>query len=206
MAKVTFRLSGKSISDIIQMVRLIIVKIIANVAVYATPNPPTATLTTQVDDLEAKHEAALKGGTDKKALQQIAKTTLLNSMSTLQGYIQTTSGGDAVKILLVADVKHSGSPVGLLPAPVNVRGAYGEHEGEVIFRWNGVPKRSGYKMQVNHSPMDDTKWVDLADPLTGKTFVEIDGLVSGNKYGFRVATFNSAGISGWSNAAYHKAN
>ncbi|MEP7170585.1 MAG: fibronectin type III domain-containing protein [Bacteroidota bacterium] len=205
MSKITFRLSGKSISDIIQIVRLAVVKLIANVVTYATPNPTTATLTTQVDDLETKHEEALRGGRDKKELMYLSLETMLNSMASLEGYIQSASGGDAAKILLVADVKRTGSPVGLPPPPSNVRSVYGNREGEIIFRWNGVRARSGYKMQINRTPLDDTRWEDLAEPLTGKIRHVVDGLISGSNYGFRVATFNSAGISGWSDPTYHKA-
>jgi hypothetical protein len=205
MSKVTFRLSGKPISNVIQIVRVAIIKLIANVGTYATPNPTTAILTTQVDDLETKHEEALRGGTDKKELMYLSLQTMLNSMSSLEGYIQSASGGDAAKILLVADVKRTGSPVGLLPPPSNVRSVYGKKEGEIIFRWNGVRSRSGYKMQINRTPLDDTKWEDLGEPLTGKTRQVVGGLVSGNNYGFRIATFNAAGISGWSDPSYHKA-
>ncbi|MEO5571621.1 MAG: fibronectin type III domain-containing protein [Bacteroidia bacterium] len=159
-----------------------------------------------MDDLETKHEEALTGGSDKKEFMYLARQTMLNSMSSLEGYVQSVSGGDPAKILLIADVKRTGSPVGLLPPPSNVRSVYGKQEGEIIFRWKGVPGRSRYKMQINRTPMDDNRWEDLTDSLTGKTNKTVDGLTTGSNYGFRVATFNTAGISGWSDPSFHRAS
>jgi hypothetical protein len=205
MAQATFNLYGLAIPALIQKVRDTVVKLIANVAVYATPNPPAATITTQVDALETSYQEAINGGKDKKEQMYLDKQTLMQSMSTLLAYVQSTSGGDAARIILVADLKDPRSPVGILPPPVNVRGVYGNHEGEVIVRWEGVPKRSIYKLQINTSPNDPAQWRDLDNGLTtGKRFVA-GGLTSGSMYGFRIATVSTDGIGGWSDAAYQRA-
>lgn len=205
MATATFRLARKSIPVIIEKVREFIAKLIVNVAAYPTPNPPALTLTAQVDNLENSYQAAIRGGTDKKAMMNLDKQKLLVSMSLEQGYIQTTSGGDPDRILLVCDVKKPGEPAGILPPPQNMRSAYGKHEGEIIVRWKGVPKRTSYKLQINRTPNDDTRWEDVVDGLTGKRRFVVSGLVSGANYGFRVATVSSEGIGGWSDPTYHKA-
>jgi hypothetical protein len=203
MAQATFKLPRK-ISDLIERTREIIAKLIANVAVYATPNPTAMALSALVDTLALSYQAALKGGTDKKFQMNLDKKAVKANMMGLLGYIQTTSEGDPDKINLVADVKKNPSPKGLLPAPGNVRAKYGEHEGEIDFLWKGVPGRSTYSMQINDTPGDDSKWTDSG--FTGKTKFTASGLISGHKYGFRVATVSSAGISGWSDPSLHKAN
>lgn len=203
MALATFKLRGKSVPVVIEKVRDIISKLTANILVYATPVPTTIVLTAAVDKLEDAYQAAINGGKDKKAQMRIYLEELLVLMSTLQGYVQSTSAGDSLKILLVADVKKERSPIGILPPPANVRGTYGNHEGEIIFRWAGVPSRTQYLMQLNPTPADDSKWEELG--LTGKVRAVTDKLTSGQTYGFRVAAISSAGIGGWSDVAMQKA-
>jgi hypothetical protein len=203
MSQVTFKLSGKSISSIIEIVREILGKVVANVAVYATPNPPVLTITGHVDTLETSYQAALKGGRDKKAIMRLDRQRVMQDMSVLQAYIQTTSEGDADKILLVADVKKNPSPVGILSAPANLRAAFGYHDGEVITRWGGIPKRLIYKLGINDTPGDETKWTELAS--TTKNRYEVKGLISGHIYAFRVATVSVEGMGAWSSPIQHKA-
>ncbi|MEP7169029.1 MAG: fibronectin type III domain-containing protein [Bacteroidota bacterium] len=203
MAQATFKLP-RNISDLLERVKEIIGKLIANAVVYVTPNPTTIVLNSLVANLEKSHQAALKGGTDKKFQMNLDKKALKDNMTGLLGYIQTTSGGDPDKINLVADVKKKPSPKGLLPAPGNVRSDYGKHDGEIIFRWDGVAGRSMYTMQFSDTPGDDSKWTDVG--FTGKLSYTAKGLISGKQYSFRVATISTAGISGWSDPSIHKAN
>jgi len=205
MATATFKLFGLPIPALIEKVRDVIAKLTANIAVYATPNPTVIVLKAQADALELSYQKAINGGKDKKAQMRLDKEKLLQSMSILLAYVQTTSGGDAAKILLVADLKDPRSPVGLLPPPSNVRSTYGVHEGEITVRWDGVPKRSIYKVQRNDTPNDDTQWRDLPNGLTGKIHFSTNSMVSGGMYGFRVATVSSDGIGGWSDPTYHRA-
>lgn len=202
MAIAAFKLSRKAELLVVQ-VRDIIAKLITNILVYATPNPTTATLTTLVNKLDTSRQAALRGGTDRTTQMNLDKEKVMENMTALLGYVQTTSGGDAEKINLVAYVRKNASPVGLLPAPSNVRSVFGEHDGEIIFRWLGVKGRKLYTMQLNDTPGDDTKWENL--DFTGKQTYTAKGLISGKEYAFRIATISTAGISGWSDETTHKA-
>ena len=205
MATATFKLFGLPIPAVIEKVRDVIAKLIANAITYATPNPSPIALKAQTDALELSYQKALNGGKDKKAQMRLDRKALLQSMSILQAYIQTTSGGDAAKILLVADLKSPRSPVGILPPPGNVRSTAGALEGSITVRWDGVPGRAIYKLQRNDTPNDDAQWKDLANGLTGKTTFTTNSMESGRMYGFRVATVSSEGIGGWSDASYHRA-
>src|SRR5258707_14143497 len=103
MATAIFKLFGLPIPVLIEKVRDVIANLIAIVAVYATPNPTVIILKAQTDALELSYQKAINGGKDKKAQMRLDQQTLMHSMSILQAYIQTTSGGDAAKIILVAD-------------------------------------------------------------------------------------------------------
>jgi hypothetical protein len=118
MATATFKLNGLTIPALIQKVRDTVVKLVANVATYATPNPPAATITTQVDALEDSYQAAINGGKDKKELMYLDKQTLLQSMSTLLAYIQSVSGGDAAKNYSRSRPQRPAQPCGHFAATV----------------------------------------------------------------------------------------
>jgi hypothetical protein len=205
MATATFKLFGLSVPALIQKCRDIHDKIVANVAVYATPNPTMLAIKALIDALEVSYQDAINGGRDKKERMYLDKQTLLQNMSILLAYVQTTSKGDAAKIILVADLRDPRSPVGILPPPSNVRGAYGNLDGEIILRWDGVPKRAIYKVQRNDTPNDNTQWHDLPNGLTTNRRLVSTGMTSGNLYGFRIATVSTDGIGGWSDAAYQRA-
>lgn len=199
------KISGKPIPVIIEKVRTIITKLTGN-ADFTTPNPTLVDLANAVDKVEISYQDGLKGGTDKKALVRFYLQYLRNLLWMLLGYIQTTSGGDEAKILSTGvDVRSKSASKGLLPAPSGVRSDYGLHAGEILIRFNGVKGRTIYKIQINDTPNDESKWRDLENGLTGKTKFIADGLVTDKMYGFRVATISAEGISEWSDATYHKA-
>lgn len=203
MATATFKLFRLKVSDLVANVREVITKLIANVAVYATPNPPTATLTTQTDALDESYQAALGRDKYKKAQMRIDRIKLLQSMSILQAYVQMTSGGDATKINLVADIKKSGSPAGIKPGPGNVRTFFGYQIGEIRLLFGGVAGRIFYRVQINPTPANDATWVDYIQ--TTKTRVIITGLISGNAYGIRIATVTADGMGEYSDVVIQKA-
>ena len=205
MANATFNIYRKPIPVIIEKTRNAVAKLILNVLVYATPNPPTAGITIQINALETSYNDALQGGKDKKKLMQINKQKLLVMMAILLAYIQTTSAGDPVKILLVAELKGDRKPAGLLPPPGNVRADFGAHIGEIILLWAGVPKRKVYYIQYNATPADDKGWIDLAGGITSKIKFSVTGLISGQIYAFRIATISADGLGGFSAAINHMA-
>ncbi len=115
-------------------------------------------------------------------------------MSALLGYVQTTSGGDPDKINLVANVKREACSLGLLEAPGNLRSNFGQHTGEIIFRWNDVKKHKMYTLQLSDTLGDDTKWTNAG--FTGKLSYLSKELESSREYAFRVGTISTTGING----------
>ena len=118
-------------------------------------------------------------------------------MSLLRDYVQNTSGGDDLQIISSGfALRKKRSPVGILPAPGNVRVAFGQHPGELIVRWGGVPLRSGYKVQMTDDIMSPSSWTTAKDGETGKVRLVVGDLVPGKVYWFRVLTKSTAGYSG----------
>jgi hypothetical protein len=205
MSLVAIKLRDKTVPFIIEKVRNIVLMLTGNLF-FATPNPPLPAITTEVDKLETDFQNALDGGKTKTKAVRLQKNKVLDLVTSLSAYVQTTSLGDEVKILSSGfDVRKTRTPVGILPPPQNVRVVFGEHPGELIVRWNGVARRSGYKVQMTTDVNSAESWEDLPGGETGQVRLVVSGLTSGTIYWFRVFTKSAAGYSGPSDVAYHMA-
>lgn len=203
MARAVLNLSRKTVLFIIEKVRTIVTAMTGN-AVYPSPSPTLPTITTQVDDLETKFQAAIDGGKNKKLAVRTAKKTLLSSLSVLIGYIQGASGGDSDRIISAGvDVKKPRTSSGILNPPLNVRTKFGFASGEILLLFGGVAKRHFYLVQINPTPENSNTWVDYIN--TTKVRVLITGLVTGQNYAIRIATVSADGTGAWSDAVIQKA-
>lgn len=203
MAIAVLKLTGKRVLDVVDKIRIVISMMTGNAA-YTTPVPTLLSLTTQTDELETRYQAAINGGKDKKLLVQLALRALKSSVVTLTGYVQSASEGDEEKILSAGfDVKRPRTPVGILSPPTGVRSAFGNHAGEIIVRFGGVKGKLVYKVQINDTPGDETKWVDYL--YTGKNRFVAQGLITDKWYSFRIATLSAQGLGGWSDSTSQKA-
>lgn len=203
MATTTFRLFRLTVPELVAKVREVIAKLTANVATYATPNPTVPTLKAKTDALDLSYQAALGGDRFKKEQMRLDRAALMGSMSTLQTYVQLTSGGDPAKIILVADVKRSRTPVGIKPPPANVRTKFGYVSGEMRLLFGGVSGRIFYRVQINSTPGNSAGWTDFSQ-IT-KTRLLLGGLVSGQEYALRIATVTADGMGEWSDPVLQKA-
>lgn len=203
MAIAVLKLTGRPVPFVIEKMRYVILKLTGNLA-FPTPVPALAALTGLTDSLETKYQEALTGARDKKALMRIALKELQTAASTLTGYVQSASAGDEGLILSAGfDVKSPRTPVGILPPPVNVRSVFGAQEGDIIVRYGGVRGRLVYKVQMNATPGDESKWVDFT--YTGRNRFIANGLESGKLYAFRVASLSAEGLGSYSDPTIHKA-
>jgi hypothetical protein len=203
MATVALNLSGKPVSFILEKARLILIKMTGNV-LFPTPIPTLIVLGGLIDALALAYENAIGGGRVQKSLMRIALNDLMQGLKTMAGYVQSVSAGDETMILSTGfDVKRPRNPAGILPPPINVRAVFGNIPGDIILRYGGVKRRLIYKVQINDTPGDDTKWKDYT--YTGKIRIVVPGLVSDKVYAFHVATISAAGLGDYSDIASHKA-
>ena len=89
------------------------------------------------------------------------------------------------------------SPVGVLPAPKNLRLSLTGISGELYLRFDRVPNAANYSVQSAQSP--DGPWED--QDLSTSTRVTISGLTPGKVYWVRAQSNGSAGPSGWGGPA-----
>jgi hypothetical protein len=201
MAKVKLGLGELTEDEILDLVQTIITSMTGNPN-FPNPTPSLAAITAARADAAAKKAAA-----DQARAEAELKTTEKNEafevleglLSQLTSYVENASGGVPSRIESAAmGVRAPRSPVGKLPAPVNLLVEVGGTDGELRLKWKSVPKNKGYKIQFATGDTP-TNWQEL-DTCSKATYVAT-GLTSGTKYWFRVAALSSAGTGGWSDPA-----
>jgi hypothetical protein len=110
--------------------------------------------------------------------------------------------GDATSLQAIGlEVRGEPQPVGLLPAPENVRAFSGPMDGAIKVRWNARRGRTHYELECASSP--DGPWrlcysgADVQSMCTE--------LTPGVEHWFRVRAFSAAGPSPWSNLVRRRA-
>jgi hypothetical protein len=192
MALVAINLSRKSIPVRVEKSRHILSKFTGNPS-FPNPVPMLPEFEKRIKALSSVYKAALNRGTTEKKLMRLALANLMKALGSLAAYVQTASGGDPALILSSGfDVKKSRSPVGILPAPLNLRGKLGVHPGEILLLWGGVKNKKLYRIQINAHPGDESQWKEYV--FISKNRRLIKGLASGTSYQFRIACMSTAGI------------
>ncbi len=182
-----------------------ITKLTGNAA-FATPNPSlaffqgaTTRLRNAIDAYDFNH------GRKEKEERDIAFAELKAMRADLGAYVQTTSAGDKELITSAGfETEKERQPVGLLPAPGNVRAFVRDFPGSLEVLWNGVRGRYTYQLFIcEGDPKVEADWQLYT--TTGKNRVILNGLRSNTVYFFRVSALGAAGYSPVSDSANAKA-
>jgi hypothetical protein len=204
MAKTSRELKKKTVLEKIQAVDPIAAACAAN------PNVPNvATLVTGLvtaktnlktaDDNWITADAAAKQATTAR---NAAEKAFDNALELLCVGIDGDTKGDAVKIETTGFKSYepgAGSPVGELPAPTSAWATSGDKLGECDYHWNPVKGKTSYIVQYCTDPATEAGWKQFA--VCTKSSITVTGLVSGQKYWFRVAAVGAAGQGAWSDPA-----
>jgi hypothetical protein len=105
-------------------------------------------------------------------------------------------GGDASSLQAIGlDVRGFPQPVGLLPAPANVRAFAGPMDESIHVRWNALAGRTQYELECASGASGPFNRVYNG----GEPSFICSGLTPGAEYWFRVRAYSAAGPSPWSN-------
>ncbi|MBI1288410.1 MAG: hypothetical protein GC178_12635 [Flavobacteriales bacterium] len=200
MAKLKMALSGLSIPDYIVRTSGISNSVATNVATFATPNPPLATIDAAIQLLAVRQQAVdNKQGKNATYLRDEAKKALHPLIVQLATYVSGVANGNGDIILLsgfkLVDDKSS---VGELSPPDTFkRQADGQGTGSIRLSWKGVDRSSGYMASIAPIQTDGEigAWTTYKAKRLSYTF---KNLVSGQLYAMRVATLSAAGQGTWS--------
>jgi hypothetical protein len=181
----------------LQEARDIVVAMTGN-ADYPTPVPPLAEVTSALDDLQAKIEAAAGGDRTAMAARNAAWVNAKGLVRQLAGYVQCNCKND-LTILLSSGFKatKTPSPIGPLQPPQNLRASYTGVSGQVKLSMNPVyGVRAGYTVQLAESVAGP--YTEIAAPSNTRD-IKVSNLTPGKSYWLRAAANGAAGQSGWSN-------
>jgi hypothetical protein len=184
-------------TDLIAFTKNVVALMTGN-AQYPTPLPALALMTTTVNAFEVAVHDALDGGRIAIATRNAARKEVLSLLRQLAAYVTGNCDADLVALLSSGfEAVRLPEPVGVLPAPENLRLGPTGISGELYLLFGRVPNASNYSVQVAQSP--DGPWQD--QDLSSSTRVTIYDLTPGKVYWVRVCANGSAGASGWGGPA-----
>lgn len=174
----------------------VIEKITSN-PTFPTPDVTIADATASVDKLESSYYAARDGSHVAISFMHQCEEETDAVFRKLADYVSRVADGDESKIL------SSGFHVSKDPAPrqkAEFSVKEGEKPGTVVLRRQAVPGARSYLWQncQGDAPAAESAW-SVTGVSTQTTF-EVEGLISGLKYWFRVAAVTAEGTSAFSPA------
>lgn len=197
-AKVKLELKVKTISDKVSLGQAQLNRI-KNSANFPNPAPSIAEVQAVVTNLsKARAEQISAKQTLKSKTHRVsaAEKKYDGVFTRLGNYINGISQGNKT-IIIDAGMKFffpGGSPrVGRLPAPKKFKVVYTQNKGELLLKWQKVPKAIVYNIERALSNETGTKWEEIG--FTTSTKFLADNLESGIKYFFRLNALGTAGKS-----------
>jgi hypothetical protein len=146
--------------------------------------------TTITDEVRAK-EAWLMQRTVRRNKMREVRT----GVKRFATHAHSVYAGDKEKLqALGLDVIEIAGPVGVLPAPSNVRSRGGELDGTITVRWRSVTGRDIYIVECSENASGP--WTEAYRGAA--TSATCSGLTPGKEYFFRVRAWGTAGPGAWS--------
>jgi hypothetical protein len=202
MSKTKLNINGLTIPEKIARGRQIVTALTGN-ANFPSPQPTLAAVTTSINDLDAAYAASQKARQEAKTRtsEQNQKEDAFNQVLTqLAAHVESMSGGDESKIMSAGmDVRSAASAPSQLSTPEGLMATAGDHEGEIDLQWNSVDAARSYEIERSADPPTTESWKH--ETVSTRSSATIQGLTSGTKYWFRVASIGAQGQSGWSDPA-----
>lgn len=201
MSKVKLNIRNLSATELVARARQISAALTGN-AHFVDAGPVVTQISAAADEVEAAHasaQIAKQAAMTKTSILHEKTDVLTGVLRQAGGYIESIAGDDETKILSAGvNVKSTtaSSSASETTAPTGLSASAGDHEGEIDLIWDKVKGGRSYVLERSPDPLTATSWAHEA--VTTKSSATVSGLVSGNRYWFRVAAVTSAGQSGWS--------
>src|SRR2546429_2914137 len=147
-------------------------------AVFASPQPPLAEVTTTIDDLETAYSdtlAARQEAKEKTSAQNQKEEEFDRVISRLASYVESASGGNETKIKSVGlDVRAPATSAQGLDLPASLAATAGDHEGEIDLQWDKVARARSYVIEMSADPPTNSSWQHKT--VSTKSRATIEGL------------------------------
>ncbi len=152
----------------------IITKMTGNIN-FLTPIPTLVEVGTAKSEYATSLVNASQGNTNDTAIKNQKRKVLESLLHRLGLYVELTADGDEEKLFSSGfDLQKEKTAVGVLPTP-----------GSVKITVNKIPNADSYLFEYTEAPVTETtNWVIVP---SSKANLEIDDLISGKQYAFKVA-------------------
>ncbi len=165
---------------------------------YPLPDPKLADLTAARNAYIAVVNAA-RDSRLAVAVRRQQRGTFGTLLRNLAHYVQVASNGDLPTLLGSGFTAHRiRQPVGMLPAPANLRLSRGRASGQLIARCNRAPQAGAYAWRYASAAAPST-WINVEATFAASVLLE--GLVPGTHYSVQARALAKDGPSDWSDAA-----
>ncbi len=162
----------------------IITKMTGN-ANFTTPIPPLAEVTLAKTEYASSLVKAANGTTNDTATKNQKRSVLEGVLGRLGLYVQLTANENEDALFSSGfDLQKQREFVGILPKPENLRSTPGSNIGSIKLVVNSIPGADSYLFEYTETPFTE-KSVWQVIP-SSKASINIDGLVSGKQYAFKV--------------------
>jgi hypothetical protein len=199
MAIVVLNLSRLTIAELLQEANNIKSSMTDNPA-FTTPNPTLTEITariTALTDANNTYELNLVVAKENLTLRDDAAQALIDGLTALAGYVQTTSDGDPAIIQSAGmSIRAARTPATLPDAVTGLSVAPSESAGELLLAWDPMPNAASFEVQTSPEPATSTSWVNR--PSVTKSKTSVNSFTSGAKIWSRVRAVNPAGTGAWS--------
>lgn len=174
----------------------------------ANPNVPgntavLAAFSTTQTTLQAKLATAVAARSASKTCttaQTDADAAWIARLLALAAFTQSATSGDAEKIESAGfSIRGTPAPVPLPTQVMSLNVLLNGTPGHSKLSWQIVPVAEGYLVQGSPDPITATSWAQSI--VSTKANFSANGATAGQKYWYRVAAFNAAGLGPWSEPA-----
>jgi hypothetical protein len=202
-SNVVLHLDKKKPQDVLTQARATCNGMKANPTLFATPNPPIATVESEIQDLETAQEAVATRARGTVATRNAKCDVLITSVETQRMYVQGLC--DANPEQAPAIVEAAAMTIAKPPSYVKpvIQAKQGAQSGvvtvvanETVLVGKGVKKKSTFNWQF--SPDGGKTWNSV--PSTPLADTTISGLTPLTAYSFRVSVTVSRVTGEWSQA------
>ena len=214
--KTSLKLAQRPVANKVEFARAVVAAMTGNPK-FPTPSPNLSAVTSAATNLENAITAAMDGGKSKTAAMR-AKEKLLDDLLTQLGkYVDAVANGDESIILssgINASADRSAPKTPDAPGKLNVLS--GTTEGAVELQWDKVKGARVYVVEQcddvsalqnrtvsSTTPGPSLIWKQVI--VLTKTGFSVTGLISGNKYAYRVFAISAGGYGAYSDIVIAKA-
>ena len=166
--------------------------LLANVAIYKTPDPTLVILKTDLDKLDSSIKNK-DGSSQKLQVCKDLSRVVYGHLKNLAAYVDKISNGDKAMILLSGFDSNSDAETHDIPDKPSIgRIEDGKVPCSAKIFMSAVPDADRYKVEVSYTPTDAASWKTLLDPVSISK-MELKNLTRAKDVYIRVTAGNTHG-------------